>query len=86
MSAINMTGSTMSAEHFAAYGAKRVAYVKAVRCEEAASLYPRMPYLSPWFMLFSLHAADGELLAVADSREEAIKDACNRELVMVGLH
>jgi hypothetical protein len=76
----------MSREAFAAFGDKQVAYVRPVRCEEAASLHPRMPYLSPWFTLFALHAADGSLLALVDSREEAAKDAITRTLVMVGLH
>jgi hypothetical protein len=74
------------AEPVDSFGARGLAYVRPVRCEEAATLYPRMPYLSPWFTLFALHAADGELLSLSDSREEALKDASSRTLVMVGLH
>ena len=75
-----------SPESLASYGGGQVAYIKPIRCEEAASLYPRMPYLSPWFTLYSLHAADGKLLAVTDSLEEAVAGATSRELQAVSLN
>jgi hypothetical protein len=79
-------GMTTAEEALAAVGGNHIAYVRPVRCEEAAALYPRMPYLSHWFTLFALHAADGQLLALVESREDAVKDAINRKLVPVGLH
>jgi hypothetical protein len=63
MSDIVISPSRMSVQAFAAYGESQVAYVKPVRCEEAATLYPKMPYLAHWFTLFALHAADGSLIA-----------------------
>jgi hypothetical protein len=80
------SGLDMSAEDFAAFGGKEVAYVRPVRCEEAASLYPKMPYHAPWFTLFTLHAADGSLIGILDSLEEAVEDAASRQLQAVALH
>lgn len=86
MSGIVLRSAKMSAAAFAAYGESQVAYVRPVCCEEAATLYPKMPYLSHWFTLFALHAADGSLIAIKESREDAIEDASTRSLKAVSVH
>jgi hypothetical protein len=86
MTDIVIRRSEMSSEAFAAYGGTEVAYVKPVCCEEAAELYPNMPFRAQWFMLFALHAADGSLIAIKDSREDALEDASTRKLFAVSVH
>ena len=67
-------------------GDGRLAYVKAIRSEDVASLFPQAPKIEPGIKLFSLHAADGTPIMLTDSREAAIANAWSNELQAVSVH
>jgi hypothetical protein len=91
---MNNTGNAMnaktdlSAEALAHLGDGRIAYVKTVRSEDVAAMFPQadMPELPPGQMLFALHAADGTPIMLTDSREAAIANAWSQELETVSVH
>jgi hypothetical protein len=75
-------------EALAHMGDGRIAYVKAVRSEDVATIFPQaeVPKLEPGLMLFALHAADGTPIMLTDSREAAEANAWSQELEMVSVH
>jgi hypothetical protein len=78
--------STMSREALALLGGGKIAYVKAIRSEDVASLFPQAPHIAPGVQLFALHAADGTPMMLTDSREAAIANAWSQELETVSVH
>jgi len=78
----------ITAEALAHLGDGRIAYVKAVRSEDVAALFPQMqvPKLAPGVKLFALHAADGTPIMLTDSREAAVANAWSQELETVSVH
>jgi hypothetical protein len=76
----------VSPEALALIGGGRIAYIKAVRSEDVASLFPQAPQIAPGTLLFSLHAADGTPIMLTDSREAAIANAWSQDLETVSLH
>ena len=76
----------ISAEALAAMGGGRIAYVKAIRSEDVATLFPQAPQIAPGMQLFALHAADGTPMMLTDSREAAIANAWSQELETVSVH
>jgi hypothetical protein len=64
----------------------RIAYIRAIKSEDVAFLYPAAPLLAPGQDMFVLHAADGTLIAIADSREAALAGAASYQLETVSLH
>jgi hypothetical protein len=85
---MNRTENDMTPEALAHLGDGRIAYVKAVRSEDVAALFPQMqvPKLAPGIKLFALHAADGTPIMLTDSREAAIANAWSQELETVSVH
>jgi hypothetical protein len=75
-------------EALAHLGDGRIAYVKAIRSEDVAAMFPQMqvPKIAPGVMFFALHAADGTPIMLTDSREAAIANAWSQELETVSLH
>jgi hypothetical protein len=75
-------------EALAHLGGGRIAYVKAIRSEDVAALFPQMqvPKLAPGVKLFALHAADGTPMMLTDSREAAIANAWSQELETMSVH
>ena len=67
-------------------GDGRLAYVRAIRSEDVASMFPQAPKIAPGIQLFALHAADGTPILVTDSREAAIANAMTHELETVSVH
>jgi len=63
-----------------------LAYIRAIKSEVAASLHPALPRLALGPHLFGLHAADGTLIAVADTREAALAGAASFKLEALSLH
>ena len=63
-----------------------IAYVKSIRSEDVASLFPQAPKIAPGLKLFALHAADGTPIMLTDSREAAIANAWSQELETVSVH
>ena len=77
---------TISPEALALLGDGKIAYVKAIRPEDVASLFPQAPQIAPGTRLFALHAADGTPIMLTDSREAAIANAWSQELETVSVH
>jgi hypothetical protein len=85
---MNRTENDISPEALAHLGDGRIAYVKAIRSEDVAALFPQMqvPKLAPGVKLFALHAADGTPIMLTDSREAAVANAWSQELETVSVH
>ena len=81
-----VTISKISPQALALLGGGKIAYVKSVRSEDVASMFPQAPELQPGMQLFSLHAADGTPIMLTDSREAAIANAWSQELETVSVH
>jgi hypothetical protein len=78
----------VTTEALAHMGDGRIAYVKVVRSEDVATMFPQaeVPKLEPGIMLFALHAADGTPIMLTDSREAAVANAWSQELETVSVH
>lgn len=73
-------------ETLAALGAGQIAYVKPIMSEEAAKLFPQVGSIRPGIRLFTLTAADGTPIMIANSAETAVANAWEHELVPVAVH
>ena len=82
----NNTVPSVSPEALALIGGGRIAYVKAIRSEDVAKMFPQAPKIEPGMQLFALHAADGTPIMLTDSREAAIANAWSNELQAVSVH
>jgi hypothetical protein len=80
------THSDLTQEALAHLGDGRLAYVKAIRSEDVAELFPQAPEIAPGIQLFALHAADGTPILLTDTREAALANAWSQELEAVSLH
>jgi len=77
---------TISPEALAHLGDGEIAYVKPIRAEEVAALYPQAPKIAPGTQLFALHAADGTPIMLTDTREAAVANAWSHELETMSVH
>jgi hypothetical protein len=82
----NTIPAGISPEALALLGGGRIAYVKAIRSEDVAKMFPQAPQIAPGMQLFSLHAADGTPIMLTDSREAAVANAWSQELEAVSVH
>jgi hypothetical protein len=80
------THTPISVEALALLGGGKIAYVKSIRSEDVAKLFPQAPQIAPGTLLFALHAADGTPIMLTDSREAAIANAWSQELETVSVH
>ena len=80
------THPAITQEALAHLGDGRLAYVKAVRSEDVANMFPQAPKIAPGIMLFALHAADGTPIMLTDTREAALANAWSQELEAVSVH
>ena len=76
----------ISPEALAHLGDGEIAYVKAIRSEDVATLFPQVPEIQPGLKLFALHAADGTPIMLTDSREAAVANAMSQQLETVSVH
>ena len=83
---LNTQNPAITQEALAHLGDGRLAYVKAVRSEDVADMFPQAPKIEPGIQLFALHAADGTPIMLTDTREAAIANAWNHELEPVSVH
>ncbi len=67
-------------------GDGRLAYVKAIRSEDVAGMFPQAPQIAPGVTLFALHAADGTPIMLTDTRESALANAWSHELEAMSVH
>ncbi|MCJ8144461.1 DUF1150 domain-containing protein [Ancylobacter sp. A5.8] len=77
--------AVLSPEAFANLGGGHIAYVRPIRSEDAAELFPQAQ-LAPGLKLFTLHAADGTPIMLTDSREACIASAMQNELAPLSVH
>jgi hypothetical protein len=82
----NGTHPAITQEALAHLGDGRLAYVKPIRSEDVAELFPQAPEIAPGVQLFALHAADGTPILLTDTREAALANAWSQELEAVSLH
>ena len=83
---MNENHPVITAEALALLGGGKIAYVKAVRSDEVAAMFPQAPQIDPGVQLYTLHAADGTPMMLTDSREAAIANAWSQELETVSVH
>ena len=76
----NTTHPVITQEALAQLGDGRLAYVKTIRSEDVANLFPQAPKIAPGIKLFALHAADGTPIMLTDTREAALANAWSQEL------
>ena len=76
----------LTAEAFVHLGHGVVAYVKAIKSDEAAKLFPQAPAIEPGLDLFMLLGADGIPIMLTDSKDAAMANAWQHELQTVSLH
>jgi hypothetical protein len=82
----NTTHPVITQEALAQLGDGQLAYIKEVKSEDVAAMFPEAPEMQPGVMLFSLHAADGTPIMLTDTREAAIANAWSQELETVSVH
>lgn len=70
----------------ASAGGGEVAYLRAIRSEDVARLFPNAPTIKAGLQLFALLAADGTPIMVTDSRDTAIANAWANDLKPVYVH
>ena len=76
----------LTQQEFAHLGDGSVAYVKTIRSEDVAVLFPQAPAIQPGLQLFALLGADGTPIMLTDSRDAAIANAWEHQLQTVSLH
>ena len=76
----NTAHPAITQEALAQLGDGRLAYVKTIRSEDVANLFPQAPKIAPGIKLFALHAADGTPIMLTDTREAAVANAWSQEL------
>jgi hypothetical protein len=82
----SMTHPAITQEALAHLGDGRLAYVKPIRSEDVANLFPQAPKIAPGMKLFALHAADGTPIMLTDTREAALANAWSQELEAMSVH
>ena len=83
---MNAEKNLMSEENFAGLGGGQIAYVRAIKAEDARKFFPSLPQVAPGLELWALLAADGTPIMLADSREAVVMNAHEHELETVSLH
>jgi hypothetical protein len=83
---LNTPNPVITQDALAHLGDGRLAYVKTIRSEEVARLFPQAPELAPGVKLFALHAADGTPIMLTDTREAAVANAWSHELEPMSVH
>ena len=82
----NLAHPAITQEALAHLGGGRLAYVRTIKSEDVANLFPQAPKIEPGIELFALHAADGTPIMLTDTREAALANAWSQELEAVSLH
>ena len=67
-------------------GRGEIAYVRAIKSDDLNRLFPQAPEIQPGLDLFALLGADGTPIMVTDSRNTAIANAWEHNLVPVSVH
>jgi len=81
-----MNEAVITQDALAHLGDGQIAYVKPIRSEDVANMFPQAPQIAPGLTLFALHAADGTPIMLTDTRESALASAWSNELEAVSVH
>jgi hypothetical protein len=76
----------MSLKELALLGDGEVAYIKQLDSDAASELFPTLEDAPEGIDLFAVLGADGTPIALADSRNAAIANAIENDLVPVSVH
>ncbi|MBL8574422.1 MAG: DUF1150 domain-containing protein [Hyphomicrobiaceae bacterium] len=76
----------LAPELLARLGTGEVAYLRAITPEGIRVMFPQAPQMPDGARFWSLHAADGTPILLADSRELALAQASAADLVTVAVH
>ena len=76
----------LTQEQLAHLGDGAIAYVKEMRSEDVARLFPQAPEIQPGLQLFALLSADGTPIVLTDSRDAAVANAWQNDLQTVSVH
>ncbi len=82
----NHAGQPLDMAELANLGLGDVAYVKPLRSDDVARLFPQAPKLQPGMELFALLSASGEPIVLTDSKDAAVANAWAHDLTTVSLH
>ncbi|HEU6440907.1 MAG TPA: DUF1150 domain-containing protein [Microvirga sp.] len=82
----NPAGRPLDVAELATLGLGEMAYVKPLRSDDVARLFPQAPKLQPGMKLFALLSASGEPIVLTDSRDAAVANAWAHDLTTVSLH
>jgi hypothetical protein len=80
------TDITMSPKELALLGEGEVAYIKQVDFDAAERLFPALDDTPEGIDLFAVLGADGTPIALTDSRNAAIANAIENDLVPLSVH
>ena len=80
------TRAPMTRSEFAQLGGGEVAYIKQLDSDAAERLFPALSDAPKGIDLFAVLGADGTPLALTDSRNAAIANAIENDLVPVSVH
>lgn len=83
---INRTEQPVDVAELASFGLGQVAYVKPLRSDDVARLFPQAPKIQPGLQLFALLSANGEPILLTDTRDAAVANAWAHDLETVSLH
>ena len=83
---VNETDHAISQAALAAIGDGQVAYLKAIKSDDIAAMFPGAPEVAPGLNLFALLSADGTPIIITDSRDAALANAWEHNLETVSLH
>ncbi len=76
----------LTSDEFAHLGQGAIAYVKPIRSDEVARLFPQAPTIQPGLDLFMLLGADGMPIMLTDSKDAAVANAWENKLQTVSVH
>jgi hypothetical protein len=80
------TRTLMSLKELALLGDGEVAYIKQLDSDAATELFPALDDAPEGIDLFAVLGADGTPIALTDSRNAAIANAIENDLVPVSVH
>lgn len=86
MTSSEIQTTALSPEQFVHLGQGAIAYVKPIKSDDVARLFPQAPEIQPGLDLFLLLGADGIPIMLTDSKDAAIANAWQHELQTVSLH
>ncbi len=78
--------TTLTSDEFAHLGQGNIAYVKPIRSDDVARLFPQAPTIQPGLDLYLLLGADGMPIMLTDSKDAAVANAWENKLQTVSLH